>query len=763
MNGLYKEYSADFLAYEHNFPLAFPWKAPEKEDIPRYVLGPDGWWYDPSAKQTGKALLSCTGDLMCEPAMTNACRFGDSYFFHPLFQFVRPILKGSDFTVGNLETLIGNASPYAGQYHRVNRKFHCNGPESYLDALRYAGFDALVTANNHNCDAGITGLFDTLNALDRHSFPHTGSFRSPEESRVLLVQICGIKVAILSYATYYNRLDTANFTEMGKDIVLNRFSEEKYRADSAYARAKGAEFILCYIHWGDDYDDVPNQAQYDALKILQEQDVDYIMGSHTHCLQRHDVAVSSKGKRIPMMFSMGNFVTNEPRELCKHTAIVQLMLTKDERGIRLEEKLIPCYVHTEFAGARYCVVPADANLNGGYFGEKMEEITAYVRNRVGESLEFLPTGRITLGEICRAMGAERPYGRENEPVTGLSAQVGTARRGCLYFATKEEPPYAKRELTRREPAAVVCSEPLEGLPCIVVPDVEKAYKAASASVRAVCNKAKTVLVAGKENKTLTRLLVKTVLEEKYKVYSVSDGVHRDMAPWQRLHPMVEYCLMELPEDHPMAAVLPQSVAPDVVILTGETPCLSALLATGATVFYPAHMAGIQGIPYGSLDADLPFADQLSAAGAAMALAKELGIDADLSEAIAAYRESDCTKNAVDFHGLRLLLNLSCKSGTAAQGALDALSREKGRKIAVLGSGEWMETAKNAGAAQIFVFDKTERELEKQLLDTLQDGDAVLFLGSREDLLCVTVRRLFGITDGYIPNAEYWTGDEAIVL
>ena len=75
----------------------------------------------------------------------------------------------------------------------------------------------------------------------------------------------------------------------------------------------------------------------------------------------------------------------------------------------------------------------------------------------------------------------------------------------------------------------------------------------------------------------------------------------------------------------------------------------------------------------------------------------------------------------------------------------------------------METAKNAGAAQIFVFDKTERELEKQLLDTLQDGDAVLFLGSREDLLCVTVRRLFGITDGYIPNAEYWTGDEAIVL
>ena len=345
MNGLFQEYNRKYLAYEHNFPLAFPWNAPKKEDVPRYILGSDGYWYDPKAQNTGKALLSCTGDLMCEPAMTNACRFGDTYFFHPLFQYVRPILKNSDFTVGNLETLIGNASPYAGEYHRINRKFHCNGPESYLDALRYAGFDALVTANNHNCDAGVTGLVDTLDALDRHSFPHTGSFRSKDENRVLLVNVCGIKVAILSYATYYNRLDKANFTPMGIETVLNYFSEEKIQRDTAYARQKGAEFILCYIHWGDDYDDVPNQEQYDILNILKEQDVDYIMGSHTHDLQRHDVAVSSTGKRIPMMFSMGNFVTNEPRELCKHTAIVQLMLTKDERGIRLQEKLIPCYVH----------------------------------------------------------------------------------------------------------------------------------------------------------------------------------------------------------------------------------------------------------------------------------------------------------------------------------------------------------------------------------------------------------------------------------
>jgi len=761
MNGLWNEYDGAYAAFEHNFPLAFPWKAPEKEDLPRYILGADGWWYDPRAKATGKAILSCTGDLMCEPAMTNACHFGDSYFFHPLFQFVRPILKGSDFAVANLETLIGNASPYAGEYHRVNRKFHCNGPESYLDALRYAGFDALVTANNHNCDAGIAGLFDTLNALDRHRFPHTGSFRSAEEPRVLLVKICGIKVAILSYATYYNRLDTTNFTELGKQTVLNRFSEEAYRRDAAYAREKGAEFILCYIHWGDDYDDVPNEEQYQILTVLKELDVDYILGSHTHCLQRHHVALSSTGKKIPMMFSMGNFITSETRELCKHTGILQLLLTRDGSGIRLEETLIPCYVHTEFAGYRYPVVPADPNLNGGHFGQKQDDIRAYVRNRVGDSLPFFSTGSVTLGEICKAMGASCPAGREKDPVTGLSTQAGTVRRGHLHFTLAEETPYAKREILRQMPCAVVCPAPIDGYTCIVVSDVAAAYKAACAAIsKPAC---KTLLIAGKENKTLTRQLLKAVLEEKYKVYSQPDGVHKALLPWQKIHPATDFCLLELPEDHPMAAVLPETLAPDTVILTGQTQYLPALLATGAKIFCPAELAIPGTISYEKAPAGLPFDDQLYAAGAALAVGKALGIDPQLADAVSAYRQTDCTKNVIDVHGLRLLLQLSCATEDGAKSACHALSGETRRKIAVLGDSRWEDLAKKAGAERVFVLDKTERELERELLDALQDGDAVLFLGTRKDLLCVTVRRLFGITDGYIPNSEYWTGDEALII
>ena len=223
MVSLWKHYRKDYSAYEHSFPPAFPWNREQGEDVPRYIMGEDGYWYDPKATQSGKALVSCTGDLMCEPRMTNANRYGDSFFFHPLFQYVRGILKSSDFSVGNLETTITDVSPYAGEYHRVFNKYHCNAPECYLDAVRYAGFDALVTAINHNCDSALMGLADTMDALDRHQFMHTGSFRPEDTERVLFVKINGIRVAILSYSNYYNKLDQWHLSQEGQELWLNRY------------------------------------------------------------------------------------------------------------------------------------------------------------------------------------------------------------------------------------------------------------------------------------------------------------------------------------------------------------------------------------------------------------------------------------------------------------------------------------------------------------------------------------------------------------
>ena len=76
MISAWKHYDKNLSKYETSYPPAFPWNREQREDSPRYEKGADGYWYDPKAKETGKALISCAGDLMCEPRMTNAHRYG---------------------------------------------------------------------------------------------------------------------------------------------------------------------------------------------------------------------------------------------------------------------------------------------------------------------------------------------------------------------------------------------------------------------------------------------------------------------------------------------------------------------------------------------------------------------------------------------------------------------------------------------------------------------------------------------------------------
>lgn len=799
MVSLWKHYPKDYSAYEHSFPPAFPWNREQGEDVPRYIMGEDGYWYDPKATNSGKALLSCTGDLMCEPRMTNANRYGDSFFFQPLFQYVRGILKSSDFSVGNLETTVTDMTPYAGEYHRVFNKYHCNAPECYLDAVRYAGFDALVTANNHNCDSGLMGLADTMDALDRHRFMHTGSFRPEDEERVLFVKINGIRVAILSYSNYYNMLDKWHLSQAGQDLWLNRYRKDKALRDIRHAKERGAEFVLCYIHWGDDYDEVPNEEQYAYLNELKDMDVDYIVGSHTHCLQSHSVVTGKNGKKIPLMFSMGNFVTNERKELCKHTGILQLILERKDGQIKVQEYFIPCYVFDEMGTARFGVVPADGMLNGGIGGEKMQQVRAYVRSRIGDDIAELPTGAITLEELCKAMGTELLQEVANRPIAKLVVYERMICPGALYFAMGELTEDEKRELRRRQVSSVVSYLPIEDYPCIRVPDVKQAYLAACRAVLARVPKATRILVAGREGKTLTRELVVSVLKETGRVLTVKDGYQIDSAPWQALHPSHDFCVQELRADNPVGAYTAvQATDPQICILTAMPEDFQGIvkaLAEGSLLLVNGNDAAltaaldtlntthIRVISYGDAIPDcpgLPLPEMKNCAAAAYALGVELKMPEDrILAAISQFKVTGYTQNALDVDGINLVLNLNCKSVSSFNSALEVLSSHSGRKLAVLGDldtettpedvAEMIASAKKKGATHIFymgAFGESltqdenvqiaadETLLEKAIFSRLQEGDGLLLNGGRKMNFNITLRRIFGLTDGFIGNGSW---------
>ena len=100
-----------------------------------------------------------------------------------------------------------------------------------------------------------------------------------------------------------------------------------------------------------------SDAQRDMAKELADCGVDYIVGSHTYCLQAREFVTSAAGKVVPVVYSMGNFITNESKEICRHSGILQLRLKKTESEITVEENFIPCYVFKKYDASRYAPVP----------------------------------------------------------------------------------------------------------------------------------------------------------------------------------------------------------------------------------------------------------------------------------------------------------------------------------------------------------------------------------------------------------------------
>ena len=73
---------------------------------------------------------------------------------------------------------------------------------------------------------------------------------------------------------------------------------------------------ILIIHWGDEYQRLPNKFQQELAQKLSDSGVDIIIGSHPHVVQPVDIIKSSDGNSETLViYSLGNFISNQRKEL----------------------------------------------------------------------------------------------------------------------------------------------------------------------------------------------------------------------------------------------------------------------------------------------------------------------------------------------------------------------------------------------------------------------------------------------------------------
>ena len=256
-------------------------------------------------KEDIEITMSAVGDIMFHPreiwgGYDEATKTFD---YKPYFEKVKHILEAADITVGNFEgTTAGEEFEYQG-YPLFN------APDEALDAIKYAGFDVLSTVNNHCLDMRKTGVIRTIEKMGERGLAHVGTYVEKPETRVIIQDVKGIKIAFMAYTEMLNGLDTVLSAE-DLDAMVNKFDVEKMKEDIAYAKENGADLIAAILHWGNEYNRSYAPRQKELADLLIGEGVNIILGSHPHVMQETEDYLHD-GKRVFVAYSTGNFISNQ--------------------------------------------------------------------------------------------------------------------------------------------------------------------------------------------------------------------------------------------------------------------------------------------------------------------------------------------------------------------------------------------------------------------------------------------------------------------
>jgi len=291
-----------------------------------------------SEEDTSRIKLVFAGDIMGHDTQINAAYDKDSgrYDYHECFRLIKPYLEEADIAIGNLEVTLAG-SPYKG-YPQFS------SPDALADAIREAGFDVLVNANNHALDRGQDGLERTLNVLSDKGLIATGSFQSKDNRDLqypLLIEKNNIMLAILNYTYGTNGLkaDTPN--------IVNRIDTLLIQDDIQKVKTVEPDFIIACIHWGREYERDEHTSQKDLAEFFFRQGVDAIIGSHPHVVQPVKLYYPQKdsSRYNLVVYSLGNLVSNQRDRYRDGGILFELNLEKTEQTIIRDFSYTPVWVN----------------------------------------------------------------------------------------------------------------------------------------------------------------------------------------------------------------------------------------------------------------------------------------------------------------------------------------------------------------------------------------------------------------------------------
>jgi len=281
---------------------------------------------EPPIVKESTATIGVTGDVLFHDRLiaSGYDSATGTFNYDKIYKFWSAYINKVDYAVANLEGTLIQKDTSSGLlgYHGYPM---FNAPDAEAGALKNAGFDMVLTANNHTYDSFHDGFIRTQEVVRDLGLDWIGTRLAEEDKTYTVKDINGIKIGMINYTYNTSQNDEGKISLNGIGVTLedsklvNSFSYS--RLDSFYTqlagqmedmREEGAEAIVLYIHWGDEYKTYANDTQKKMAQALCDLGIDVIVGNHAHVPQPVELLTNSadETKKTLCIYSTGNAVSN---------------------------------------------------------------------------------------------------------------------------------------------------------------------------------------------------------------------------------------------------------------------------------------------------------------------------------------------------------------------------------------------------------------------------------------------------------------------
>ena len=274
--------------------------------------------------------LAFGGDLNITDNTVAAGQKGDGYDYTDVFRDIAPILAGADAATLNFEGNLCGA-PYGAENTRA--------PQELVNALGTAGVDFLQTANSCTINNGLLGLSSTIDGISTAGMQALGSY--PNEEAVekskgfALYDIQGVKVAFVAFTKHVGNMALPAGSENCVNLLYTDYTSTYQKVNTEGItkilqdiQHEQPDITVALLHWGSEHNSQISGSQTQIVKLMQENGVDAIIGSHSHYVQATEF---DKEAGTVVAYSLGDFLGDADKAGTNYSLILDLEITKNHR------------------------------------------------------------------------------------------------------------------------------------------------------------------------------------------------------------------------------------------------------------------------------------------------------------------------------------------------------------------------------------------------------------------------------------------------